>query len=240
MADQVLKGECSLADEIAQILRERIINGDYSIGEKLVENKIAEELKVSRTPVREAFKHLTKENLIEYVPNKGCFAKGFEQSDLFDIYAVRNAVEQLAVEWAIKNKTEEDMDRLREQLEVMSLYTSNGMVEKLALADEEFNRIIYQMTRSRFIMQALMSYQEYIDLARKGILARRENLEKILEEHRKIYEGIEAGDVAAAKKAVERHLKNSAKSIKRRGCPDRFRRPGSFIVLKWFLYPRIP
>ena len=175
MADQVLKGECSLADE------------------------------------REAFKHLTKENLIEYVPNKGCFAKGFEQSDLFDIYAVRNAVEQLAVEWAIKNKTEEDMDRLREQLEVMSLYTSNGMVEKLALADEEFNRIIYQMTRSRFIMQALMSYQEYIDLARKGILARRENLEKILEEHRKIYEGIEAGDVAAAKKAVERHLKNSAK-----------------------------
>ena len=86
MADQVLKGECSLADEIAQILRERIINGDYSIGEKLVENKIAEELKVSRTPVREAFKHLTKENLIEYVPNKGCFAKGFEQSDLFDIY----------------------------------------------------------------------------------------------------------------------------------------------------------
>ena len=211
MADQVLKGECSRADEIAQILRERIINGDYSIGEKLVENKIAEELKVSRTPVREAFKHLTKENLIEYVPNKGCFAKGFEQSDLFDIYAVRNAVEQLAVEWAIKNKTEEDMDRLREQLEVMSLYTSNGMVEKLALADEEFNRIIYQMTRSRFIMQALMSYQEYIDLARKGILARRENLEKILEEHRKIYEGIEAGDVAAAKKAVERHLKNSAK-----------------------------
>ena len=211
MADQVLKGECSLADEIAQILRERIINGDYSIGEKLVENKIEEELKVSRTPVREAFKHLTKENLIEYVPNKGCFAKGFEQSDLFDIYAVRNAVEQLAVEWAIKNKTEEDMDRLREQLEVMSLYTSNGMVEKLALADEEFNRIIYQMTRSRFIMQALMSYQEYIDLARKGILARRENLEKILEEHRKIYEGIEAGDVAAAKKAVERHLKNSAK-----------------------------
>ena len=211
MADQVLKGECSLADEIAQILRERIINGDYSIGEKLVENKIAEELKVSRTPVREAFKHLTKENLIEYVPNKGCFAKGFEQSDLFDIYAVRNAVEQLAVEWAIKNKTEEDMDRLREQLEVMSLYTSNGMVEKLALADEEFNRIIYQLTRSRFIMQALMSYQEYIDLARKGILARRENLEKILEEHRKIYEGIEAGDVAAAKKAVERHLKNSAK-----------------------------
>ena len=166
MAEQVLKGESSLADEIVQILRGRIINGDYAIGEKLVENKIAEELKVSRTPVREAFKQLTKENLIEYIPNKGCFAKGFEQSDLLDIYAVRNAVEQLAVEWAIKNKTEEDMNKLREQLEVMSLYTSNGMVEKLVLADEEFNKIIYQMTRSRFIMQALKS-DAFIDTERK-------------------------------------------------------------------------
>ena len=216
MAEQVLKGESSLADEIVQILRGRIINGDYAIGEKLVENKIAEELKVSRTPVREAFKQLTKENLIEYIPNKGCFAKGFEQSDLLDIYAVRNAVEQLAVEWAIKNKTEEDMNKLREQLEVMSLYTSNGMVEKLVLADEEFNKIIYQMTRSRFIMQALKSYQEYIDLARQGILAKRENLGKILNEHRSIYDAIDAGNVSAAKKAVERHLKNSAKRAEER------------------------
>ena len=216
MADLVLKGESSLADEIVQILRGRIINGDYAIGEKLVENKIAEELKVSRTPVREAFKQLTKENLIEYVPNKGCFAKGFEQSDLRDIYAVRNAVEQLAVEWAIKNKTEEDMDRLTEQLEVMKLYTDNGMLENLVLADEEFNRIIYQMTRSRFIMQALMSYQEYIDLARQGILARKENLGKILDEHRKIFEAIKEEDVTAAKKAVEKHLKNSAKRAEER------------------------
>ena len=85
MTDQVLKGESSLADEIVQILRSRIINGEYSIGEKLVENKIAKELKVSRTPVREAFKQLTKENLIEYVPNKGCFAKGFEQLQLDEL-----------------------------------------------------------------------------------------------------------------------------------------------------------
>ena len=216
MANQVLKGESSLADEIVQILRGRIINGDYSIGEKLVENKIAEELKVSRTPVREAFKQLTKENLIEYIPNKGCFARGFDQDDLRDIYAVRNAVEQLAVEWAIRNKTDEDLARLTEQLEVMALYTENGMVEKLVIADEEFNRIIYQMTRSRFIMQALMSYQEYIDLARQGSLARKENLPKILEEHRGIYDTIKAGDVKAAKAAVEHHLRNSSKRAEER------------------------
>ena len=216
MTEQVLKGEASLADEIVQILRGRIINGDYAIGEKLVENKIAKELKVSRTPVREAFKQLTKENLVEYVPNKGCYAKGFEQNDLQDIYAVRIAVEQLAVEWAIKNKTEEDMTRLKEQLEVMGLYTASGMVDKLIEADEEFNNVLYQMTRSRFITQALRSYQEYIDLARQGILTRRENLPEILEEHRSIYEAVEAGDEAAAKEAVERHLKAASKRAEER------------------------
>ena len=216
MTDQVLKGESSLADEIVQILRSRIINGEYAIGEKLVENKIAKELKVSRTPVREAFKKLTKENLVEYVPNKGCFAKGFEQNDLYDVYAVRNAVEQLAVKWAIRNKTEEDIARLREQLEVMSLYTANGMVEKLIQADEEFNNVLYQMTQSRFIIQALKSYQEYIDLARQGILARRENLPEILREHRDIFDAVEAGDEDAAQVAVERHLKAAAKRAEAR------------------------
>lgn len=216
MSNQVLKGESSLADEIIQILRSRIINGEYAIGEKLVENKIAKELKVSRTPVREAFKQLTKENLIEYVPNKGCFAKGFEQNDLQDIYAVRIAVEQLAVVWAIRNKTEEGMEKLREQLEVMSLYTASGMVEKLILADEEFNNVLYQMTHSRFITQALKSYQEYIDLARQGVLARRENLPVILEEHQRIFDAVEAGNEEAAKKAVEEHLKAAAQRAEAR------------------------
>lgn len=211
MSQQILIGEASLAEEIAQILRGRIINGDYAIGEKLVENKIALELKVSRTPVRDAFKQLAKEKLIEYIPNRGCFARGFEQKDVRDIYAVRNAVEQLAVEWAIRNRTEEDIKRLREQLEIMSLYTSNEMIEKLWNANNEFNNIIYQMTESRFIVQALQSYQDYIKLARKGILSRKENIREIYDEHERIFKAIEDGDIERAKAEVSRHLEQSSR-----------------------------
>ena len=211
MSQQILIGEASLAEEIAQILRGRIINGDYAIGEKLVENKIALELKVSRTPVRDAFKQLAKEKLIEYIPNRGCFARGFEQKYVRDIYAVRNAVEQLAVEWAIRNRTEEDIKRLREQLEIMSLYTSNEMIEKLWNANNEFNNIIYQMTESRFIVQALQSYQDYIKLARKGILSRKENIREIYDEHERIFKAIEDGDIERAKAEVSRHLEQSSR-----------------------------
>ena len=243
MTDQVLKGESSLAEEIVHILRSRIINGEYSIGEKLVENKIAEELKVSRTPVREAFKQLTKENLIEYVPNKGCFAKGFDQNDLNDIYAVRNAVEQLAVEWAIKNKTEEDIARLNEQLELMDHYNANGMVDKFILATEEISNIFYKMTGSRFIVQALKSYQEYILLARQGMMTKRESLQDILDEHKTICTAISDGDVERAKKAVSYHLEKSAQRAADRWLykpqceqmPGAEIAPGVLIVFKQFL-----
>ena len=210
MQEQLLAGEASLAEEIAGILRVRIITGEYAMGEKLVENKIATELKVSRTPVRDAFRQLTKEKLVEYIPNKGCFAKGFSQKDMEDIYAVRTAVEQLAMEWAINNMQEEDLERLKDQLEIMSFYTSNNMREKLLAANEDFHNIIYQMTNSRFIVQALKSYLDYVHLARRSTLAKEENIPAVYQEHVAIYEALRDRDVDRAKAEVAKHMNCSA------------------------------
>ena len=86
------KEQNSLTEEIAGILRSRILKGEYKIGEKIKETHVAEELKVSRTPIRKAFKQLEDEGLIEYVPNRGCFARGFTRRDVEDIYSIRKAL----------------------------------------------------------------------------------------------------------------------------------------------------
>lgn len=208
--EKLLTGETSLAEEITSILRSRIITGEYEMGEKLIENKIAKELKVSRTPVRDAFKELTKDGLVEYVPNKGCFAKGFSKKDMADIYKVRTAVEQLAIEMAIENKDEETMQKLREQLEVINFYTEQKMSDRLLQANEEFHNLIYQMTKSRFIVQVLKSYQDYVHLARKSTLSKETNLPEIYQEHVQILETLEAGDIERAKEVVAKHLDGSA------------------------------
>ena len=109
----------SLTDEIADVVRERILKGEYEIGEKIKENQIASELKVSRTPIREAFKLLENEGLIDYIPNRGCFAKGFTKQDVDDIYAVREALEELAVRWAVERITPEEITALEEQVDLM-------------------------------------------------------------------------------------------------------------------------
>ena len=113
----------SLTEEIENILRERILKGEYGIGERLKENQIANELKVSRTPIREAFRQLEKEGLIESIPNRGSFAMGLTKQDVRDIYAVRAAVEALAVEWAVDRIGEDEISACRTLLIEWILYS---------------------------------------------------------------------------------------------------------------------
>jgi len=225
MQHQLITGESSLAEEVTEILRTRIITGEYEMGEKLIENKIANELKVSRTPVRDAFKQLTKEGLISYVPNKGCFARGFTQKDMADVYAVRKAVEELAITWAIENADQASIDALKEQLDLMNFYTQHGFYDKLLQANEDFHNMIYQMTSSRFIVQVLKAYQDYVHLARKTTLSREENLPEIYEEHARIFEAIRDRDVKRAKAEAASHLDGSARRAMERwkemGAPDK-------------------
>lgn len=204
-----ITGEASLAEEVTEIIRDRIINGEYGMGEKLIENKIAKELKVSRTPVRDALRQLSEEQLVKYIPNKGCFAMGFDRKDMADIYAVRKSVEQLAIRWAVENAADEDVEALREQLELMSFYTENGFYEKLLKANEDFHSMIYIMTGSRFIVQILKTYQDYVHTARKTTLKKEKNLPDIYKEHEAIYIAVKNRDIDEAVEAVGRHLDNS-------------------------------
>jgi DNA-binding FadR family transcriptional regulator len=104
--------ENTLTNEIADIVRERILKGEYEIGEKIKESSIAQELNVSRTPIREAFRMLEEEGLLDYLPNRGCYAKGFTKRDVSDIYTVREALEEIAMTWACERITDEEIERL--------------------------------------------------------------------------------------------------------------------------------
>ena len=121
----------SLTEEIADVVRERILRGEYEIGEKIKENQIATELRVSRTPIREAFKLLENEGLIDYIPNRGCFAKGFTKQDVEDIYAVRESLEELAVMWAVERILPEEITALEEQCDMMEFYTKRQDVKNI-------------------------------------------------------------------------------------------------------------
>ena len=201
----------TLTNEISEILRERVLKGQYQIGEKIKENQIATELKVSRTPIREAFKQLEREGLLEIVPNKGCYAKGFSNRDLQDIYSVRKSLEQLAMEWAVERISEDDIEKVRQEYELMRIYTESKDRKKVYEANKNFHEIIYGATGSRFLVHILKSYQEYVHQTRKATVFEEKNLDTILQEHKEIYIALKNKDKTRAIEKIGIHLDNSRK-----------------------------
>ncbi len=206
MADKAFSPSSSLKDEIADIVRERILKGEYEIGEKIKENQIAEELRVSRTPIRDAFKQLENEGLIDYIPNRGCFAKGFTKQDVDDIYAVRMSLEELALVWAVDRITPEELAELEEQCEMMEFYAQGPDSKKVLELNAGFHEVIYASARSRFLAQVLRSYKSYLDKTRKSIFYDQAYIESIVREHRLILEAIKEHNREKAAAAMKEHL----------------------------------
>jgi GntR family transcriptional regulator, rspAB operon transcriptional repressor len=199
----------SLTEEIANTVRDRILKGEYGIGERIKESLIAEELRVSRTPVREAIKQLEKEGLIKSIPNRGSYAIGFTKQDIEDIYAVRTVVEVLAMRWAVNKITEEEISKLQDEYDVMEFYAKKKDGKKVAEVNKRFHEIVYNASRSRFLVQILKSYQEYVEQTRKVTVYCENNLKAILSEHKGILEAIIEKDEDKAVKKILTHLANS-------------------------------
>lgn len=200
------EGSNSLSETITDLVRERILKGSYKIGQKIKENDLAKETGVSRTPIREAFKNLEEEGLIDYIPNRGCFAKGFTKRDIDDIYSIRTSLEVLAVEWAAERITDDQIEELEKQCDIMEFYTMKDEDKKALATNASFHEVIYNATGSRFMAQALRSYKSYIAQTRKEVFYNKEYLEEVLKEHRIILEAIKSKDVEKAKAAMENHL----------------------------------
>lgn len=115
-----------LVDQVTAGLREGITQGYFKPGERLREDEIAQSFEVSRGPVREAFAILEKEGLVLVRPNRGTFVARLSLEDVEQVYSLRLALERLAMEWALRNATEEDFDALDACLKRMQLATAGG------------------------------------------------------------------------------------------------------------------
>ena len=207
--DKDYEEQNSLTEEIENVVRSRILRGEYKIGEKVKETHLADELKVSRTPIRKAFKQLEREGLIEYVPNRGCFARGFTRRDIEDIYAIRKALEELTVEWAVSRITDDQIKELSEKCDKMQTFVDKGDSANVLATNKEFHEIIYKATGSRFMSQVLRSYKEYIEQTTKPIFYEKSYLQSIVDEHRAIVAAIARKDLKASVAAMSAHMTNS-------------------------------
>ena len=105
-------------------LQTGILSGVIPDGSKLTEQAVCKKYNVSRTPVREAFRQLEADGLIENIPNRGAFVTGLTKRDISDLFDLRGLFEVQAVEWAIRRMTSEDIDQLAETVDCCSYYVA--------------------------------------------------------------------------------------------------------------------
>ncbi len=196
----------SLTTKVYRHLRDDILEGKYHTGDLLIETKLANELAVSRTPIREALKQLELEDLVTSIPNRGVMVRGFSAQDIDDIFAIRQLLEGQAAYWAAERIDSHALSHLTETIELMELYTRKNDAEKLAKLDTEFHDIIFSACNSRTLKHILASLHQHLQSARRGTLLRTERPHKSLEEHRAIFEAIEQHKPDQAKSHMDAHV----------------------------------
>jgi len=207
--DLNLKDKQSLSSKVFKYIRDGIIEGRYHTGEYLVETKLAEELGISRTPIREALKQLELEELAISIPNRGVVVQGLSEQDVEDIFAIRLILEGQAAFWAAQRIEQPEIDRLNELADLMELYTRRQDIVNLARLDTEFHEIIYEACNSRMLKHILASLHQNISRARKSSLNLPNRPEKSLEEHRGIMEAIGQHLPEEAKARMESHIRHA-------------------------------
>ena len=206
------KDYSSLSEKVYRILRDEIAEGRYQTGECLIETKIAEELGVSRTPVREALKQLELEDLVSSHPNRGVVVKAFSSEDLQDVSTIRHLLEGQAAFWAAERVTEQQLGELKEVVELMEFYTGKNDVAHLVQLDTRFHELIYEASGSRTIRHILASLHHNIRKARQSSLTIPDRAACSLNEHIQIFHAIERHDAPAAKLQMESHVAIAAGS----------------------------
>lgn len=203
----------SLAENAADRIREQVLIGGYRQGQHLVEARIAEELKISRGPVREAFKMLRAEGLLIEEPRRGTFVVSITPQDVRDIYGLRAAIEGAAAKLLCRSQDPEALDKLAETAEAISAAADTGDAAAVAGADLLFHEQLCQLSGN---VRLLETFRRYVPVLR-GLLRMDErvmpSIEGVADQHRPVVVAIRAGDEVEAVRLVTEHSEEAGELL---------------------------
>ncbi len=202
-----------LREVVCESLREAIRNGILKPGERIMEIQLAEELGVSRTPVREAIRKLELEGYVVMMPRRGTYVASMSIRDINEIFEIRTALESLSNGLAADHITDEELEHLQRLLVIIGGYIKEGNMEKIVETDIEFHDTMYHAARNTRLVGIISNLSDQLTRFRTLSMSYPGRLEATLEEHRLIVEAIAQGDRKAASKAAERHMENSEKTL---------------------------
>ncbi|NLG57667.1 MAG: GntR family transcriptional regulator [Clostridiales bacterium] len=192
-----------------ETLKQAIVLGEIPAGTRLIETAYAESMHISRTPLREAFRKLELDGLVEYVARRGVVVSAFTLEDIEEIFSIRNALMMLIVPSIITNISQADLANLEKILAKMDVAQEAHDAQALAKLNREFHGTIERSSDKRRILRVIESQEEFVmRFSRMTIdsIVRRSDAHQ---EHHEMLRLLRARDEAGFSQLMAKHISES-------------------------------
>jgi DNA-binding GntR family transcriptional regulator len=203
-----LKNIGTAVDAVYEVLRRSILDGELSPGHRLRSDVLANELKVSRTPVREALRKLETEGLVD-ASRSGLVVRQSSEEDLVEIFYLREALEGMAARLAAENATRAEIDELHALFEDMEAVAARGDIALVRKLTGEFHLLVCRASHNKRLIQSLQGLLDHVRQAQSSTLYMPGRPADALKEHRALLRAIEKRDPDLAETLARQHRRKT-------------------------------
>lgn len=204
----VLADRKLLHETVIDRLRDMIVQGELAPETKLNERVLAEQLGISRTPLREAFKYLASEGLVELLPNRGAVVAPLKPEKVKEIFVVLGAVEALAGELVCRNASDADIAEIHALHYQMVAHYARGELAQYFRCNQQIHMRIVECAGNATLAQVYRGLNAHAKRARYMANLSHERWDKAVKEHEEIIEALGKRDSARLQTMLRDHLAN--------------------------------
>lgn len=203
----------TVAEQIAGQLRAEILAGLIPPGTRLLQDVEAARMDVSRTPLREAFRLLESERLVQIIPNRGAIVTRLTPEEVVEIYSIRAQLESFAAARATRLATPDEIERLGDLLEQLERARREGHTRRLLELNKSFHFLVYGASRMPRLVDIISSLWGPIEAMRAAYASEPLTARHAADEHARLFEAIRAGDEEMAAAVTRRHVETMTAAL---------------------------
>lgn len=204
-----------LRDEVYESLKKSILYGKLKAGQRLVEEQIALQVGISRTPVREAFHKLERDDLVTRLPKGGFAVREFTKEDVEEIFGIRSALESYAAYLATIHITPEKLNALEKKVEESERVLKKGDQEKLIQLHTEFHDLLYKACKSKKLIELINNFRDYFYRYRASLLQLPDGFKTSILDHRQMLKAMKEKKPRLVERLVRQHLERGKEIVLR-------------------------
>ena len=202
-----------LREVVYDSLKKSILHGKLKAGQRLIEEQLAYQIGISRTPVREAFHKLERDDLVSRLPKGGFAVREFTKDDVREIFGIRIALESYAASLATFHITPDKISTLEKKMDETENALRKGEDEKVIQLYTEFHDLLYKSCKSKKLIEMINNFRDYFFRYRSALLHTPEGFKISIADHRQMLEAMKKRNPRVVERFVRTHLEKGMEIV---------------------------